>query len=127
MSNVTTTTAAAILPEIWEAEAEFAAHINRGFGGRITDFQYAGPGDMLHIPKIGAISAAAFSGTVSYTSNTETSVDITRDVSYATVQIDRKADVRAVTSLGNVYQVELGQSLAQYEDEQIAEIGRAHV
>jgi hypothetical protein len=120
MANVTTTTAAAILPEIWEAEVEFAAHNHRGFSGRIMEFQFTGPGDVLHIPKIGAISAAAFSGTVSYTANTETSVDITPDVSYAAVQIDRKADVRAVTSLGNVYQVELGQSLAQYEDEQIA-------
>ena len=120
MANVTTTTAAAILPEIWEAEVEFAAHNHRGFSGRIMEFQFTGPGDVLHIPKIGAISAAAFSGTVSYTANTETSVDITPDVSYAAVQIDRKADVRSVTSLGNVYQVELGQSLAQYEDEQIA-------
>ena len=120
MGNVTTTTAAAIIPEIWEAEVEFAAHNNRGFSGRIMEFQFAGPGDVLHIPKIGAISAAAFSGVVSYTANTETSVDITPDVSYAAVQIDRKADVRSVTSLGNVYQVELGQSLAQYEDEQIA-------
>ncbi len=120
MANVTTTTAAAVIPEIWEAEVEFAAHNHRGFAGRIMEFQFSGPGDVLHIPKIGAISAAAFAGTVSYTANTETSVDITPDVSYAAVQIDRKADMRAVTSLGNIYQVELGQSLAQYEDEQIA-------
>jgi len=59
MANVTTTTAAAIIPEIWEAEVEFAAHNNRGFSGRIMEFEFAGPGDVLHIPKIGAISAAA--------------------------------------------------------------------
>ena len=83
------------------------------------EVEVAGHGDWIQIPKIGAISAAAFAGTVSYTANTESSVDITPDVSYSAVQIDRKADVRAFMSLGNVYQVELGQSLAQYEDEQI--------
>lgn len=122
MAHVTTTTAAAIIPEIWEAEVEFAAHNHRGFSGRILEYQFGGPGDVLHVPKIGAISAAAFSGTVSYTANTESTVDITPDVSYAAVQIDRKADIRAITDLGNMYQVELGRSLAQYEDEQIASL-----
>lgn len=120
MSQVTTTTAAAIIPEIWEAEVEYAAHNARGFSGKILEYNFTGPGDVLHIPKIGAISAAAFTGSVSYTANTEGSVDITPDVSYAAVQIDRKANIRAVTDLGNVYQVEMGKSLAQYEDVAIA-------
>ncbi len=119
MANVTTTTAAAIIPEIWASEIEMAAHNVRAFTGKIEEKSFNGPGDVLHIGKIGAISAAAFSSTVSYTANTEGNVDITPDVSYAAVQIDRKADVRAITPLGNMYQVELGESLAQYEDEQI--------
>jgi hypothetical protein len=41
-----------------EADVEFAAHNNRGFSGRIMEFEFAGPGDVLHIQKIGAISAA---------------------------------------------------------------------
>ena len=120
MANVTTTTAAAIIPEIWAAQIEMAAEENRGFSGRIMEFQFSGPGDVLHIPRIGTISGAAFSGTVTYTANTETSIDITPDVSYAAVQIDRKADIRAVTSLMNIYQVQLGKGLSQYEDTQIA-------
>lgn len=120
MANITTTTAAALIPEIWSAQVEMAAHNHRGFSGRIMEFGFNGPGDILHIPKIGAISAAAFAGTVSYTANTESTVDITPDVSYAAVQIDRDADIRAINDLGNMYQIELGRSLAEYEDTQIA-------
>lgn len=122
MANVTTTTAAAVIPEIWAAQIELAAQENRGFSGRIKEYQFGGPGDVLHIPKIGAIAAAAFSGTVSYTANTESTVDITPDVSYAAVQIDRKANVRALMDLGNVYQMQLGKGLAQYEDIAIASL-----
>jgi len=78
--------------------------------------------DVLHIPKIGAISAAAFSGAVSYTANTESSVDITPDVSYAAVKIERKADVRAILALAPMYTAELGKGLAQYEDIAIASL-----
>lgn len=120
MANVTTTTAAAIIPEIWESEIEYAAHPIRAFMGKILEYSFSGPGDVLHVPKLGAISAAAFSGTVTYTANTESAVDITPDVSYAAVNIDRKADVRAVTDLGNAYQIELARALATYENVSIA-------
>ncbi len=122
MANVTTTTAAALIPEMWSADVELAAQEHRGFAGRIKEFPFSGPGDVLHIPKIGAIAAAAFSGSVSYTANTESTVDITPDVSYAAVQIDRKADVRSILSLAGMYQEELGKGLAQYEDVQIASL-----
>lgn len=120
MANVTTTTAASLIPEMWSMDVELAAQEHRGFSGRIKEFPFSGPGDVLHIPTIGKISAAAFSGTVTYTANTEGSVDITPDVSYAAVQIDRKADVRAILALGPMYTAELGKGLAQYEDVQIA-------
>ena len=102
MANVTVTTASAVIPEVWSAEVEMAGHNVRGFAGRIIERTFSGAGDVFHIPKIGAISASAFSGTVTYTANTETTVDITPDVSYSAVNIDRKADIRSVTDLGNM-------------------------
>lgn len=122
MANITTTTAAALISEMWSADVELAAQEHRGFAGRIKEFSFSGPGDVIHIPKIGAISAAAFSGTVSYTANTESTVDITPDVSYAAVQIDRKADVRSILALAPMYTSELGKGLAQYEDVAIASL-----
>lgn len=96
--NITQTTAAKLLSEDWGPEAEYAVNNVRGLTKVIWDtgerYMHQG-GKVVHIPIVGAIAGAAYSGSVSFTNNVETEITITPSVAYGAVQIQE--DVLQVT------------------------------
>lgn len=88
--NITQTTAAKLLNEDWGPEAEYAINNVRGASKVIWDtgetYMHQG-GKVVHIPIIATVAGAAYSGSVSFTNNTETEITITPAVAYGAVQI----------------------------------------
>lgn len=88
--NLTQTTAAKLLNETWGPEAEYAINNVRGLTKVIWDTgetYMAQGGKVVHIPIISTVAGAAYSGSVSFTNNTENEITITPSVAYSAVQI----------------------------------------
>jgi len=117
--NITQTTAAKLLPELWAAQPEYVPNNVRGFVKSIWDTgeTYFGPGFKVHFPIVQGYAASAYSGTVTFNNFTETELAITPTVAYNAIQVQE--DVLATImapGAERVYSPALAEGLYQKPD-----------
>jgi hypothetical protein len=108
----------------WASEMETQARDFRITAPLIRTMTFKGPADKLNIPKLGAITAAAFTtameqadaSSIVYSMPNNTLVTITPGVSYAATRVSQRELDHANYDLEGALQDELGEALAQYED-----------
>ncbi len=126
MANVTTTTAANFIPEIWSTEileayigsALFSALVNRSFEAEVRE-----KGDIIHVPNLAAmtVSQKTAGNAVSFGANTESKTDITVDQDwYVAMRIDNIAEVQSQNNLRQMYTGRAGKDLAGKIDATLA-------
>jgi len=115
-------------PDEWAPAIETAAKDFRVMAPLVRTFTFKGPADLMNIPKLGSISAAAFSSgmeegsaTIVYSLPTNTTVTITPSMSYAATRIAQRELDHSIYDLETALQDELGEGLAEYEDTALAE------
>ena len=117
--NITQTSAAKLLPELWAAQPEYVPNNVRGFTKSIWDTgeTYFGPGFKVNIPIVAAYAASAYSGTVTFNNFTETEVELTPTVAYNAIQIQEDV-LQTVMSPGaeRIYSPALAEGLYQKPD-----------
>jgi N4-gp56 family major capsid protein len=124
MSNITSTTAANLIPEVWASDVLYyreaklvLAKLVRRFD---ADVKF---GDVLHIPNIAEITARSKSAStaITYDANTEDVTDITINKhKYGAVLIEDIAQIQAKPDLIKIYTQTLGYTLAKAVDGDIA-------
>jgi len=123
--NVTPTTAANFIPEMWRDAILDYAERKFQLKNQVQDFSsmLAGGGDILHIPKVTEETAASKSaGTaVTYTNNTDGKVDLTVDQHhYEAKRIDDIVRVQESADLFNAYAKSMGYALAKKVENYLA-------
>ena len=118
MAQITQTTAAKLLSEIWANSPEYGVNNTRGFTKSIWDTgsTYFGPGFKVHIPIIATVAAAAYAGSVTYTANTETEITATPTVAYSAVQIQEDVLLTSFVDTVKAYGPALSEGLYQKPD-----------
>ena len=120
--TLTLTTAAKFNPDVWAAIIEPQAEATLVAEGIVTSYPFEGPGDVLHIPKIGAIScsAAVLDGSdVVLTGNTETELTLTPIGREAAVFIPWPLMATLHAAAVPAYQNEIGRSIRTDKDYRI--------
>ena len=117
--NITQTTAAKLLPELWAAQPEYLPNNVRGFTKSIWDTgeTYFGQGKVIHIPIVQQYPASAYSGTVTFNNFTETEITATPTVAYNAIQIQEDV-LQTIMNPGaeRVYSPALAEGLYQKPD-----------
>ena len=116
--NVTVTTAANFIPELWRDAIIDYAERKFQIKNQVSDFSsmLAGGGDILHIPKVTEETAAAKSAgsAVTYTNNTDGKIDLTVDQHhYEAKRIEDIVKVQESADLFNAYARSMGYALAK--------------
>ena len=115
--NVTTTTAAVFIPELWRDAILDYAERKFELRNQVMDFSSELPsGDVLHIPKVSEETAAAKSAgsAVTYTNNTDSEVTITVDQHhYEAKRIEDIVRVQESANLFGAYAQSMGYALAK--------------
>ena len=120
--NITTTTAANFIPEIWspsckietEANLTMASLVNRSYEGEIKEY-----GDTVHIPDISNLTAKdkAASTDVSFETVTEGKTDLTINKhKYAAFKLEDVVKTQSRVDLRSKYTEKVGYALAQAID-----------
>lgn len=116
MANVTTTTAAVFIPELWRDAILDYAERKFQLRNQVMDFSSELPnGDVLHIPKVSEETAAAKSAgsAVTYSANTDSEVTITVDQHhYEAKRIEDIVRVQESANLFGAYAQSMGYALA---------------
>lgn len=125
MANVTVTTAANFIPELWSNDILRVVEANLVLSPRVHNYSadVKNYGDTIHVPSLSEISAAAKSaGTdMTFTANTEGVVDIAIDQHYyAAVKIEDIAKIQAKADLMAEYTTVIGYSIAKKMDATLA-------
>jgi len=124
MGNVTVTTAANLIPEVWGPVLLKEYVAAQKFRRLVTDLEFQGePGDTIHVPIISALEAEDKTKGTDLTpdANTESKVDVLIDKHKAKlVTIEKLAKVQADFSLMQIYAAEIGQALGRAIDSDIA-------
>jgi hypothetical protein len=123
--NVTPTTAANFIPELWRGAILDYAERAFDLRNKVTDFSsmMSGGGDILHIPKVTEETAVAKSaGTaVTYTNNTDGKIDLAVDQHhYEAKRIDDIVKVQESADLFNAYTRSMGYALAKKVENYLA-------
>jgi len=123
--NVTPTTAASFIPELWRDAILDYAERKFDLKNRVLDFSslMSEGGDILHIPKVTEETAASkTAGTaVTYTNNTDGKVDLTvNQHHYEAKRIDDIVRVQESADLFNAYAQSMGYALAKKVENYIA-------
>jgi hypothetical protein len=117
--NITQTSAAKLLPELWAAQPEYVPNNVRGFTKSIWDTgeTYFGPGYKVHVPIVQAYAASAYSGTLTFNNFAETELALTPTVAYNAIQIQEDV-LQTIMSPGaeRVYSPALAEGLYQKPD-----------
>jgi hypothetical protein len=125
MANVTVTTAAVFIPEVWSDDILRVVEANLIIGPRVHNYSsdVEKCGDIIHVPAITEIAATAkTAGTdVTFTANTESEVQIAIDQHwYAAVKIEDIAQAQAKANLRSEYTNTIGYSIAKKMDATLA-------
>jgi hypothetical protein len=116
MANVTTTTAAVFIPELWRDAILDYAERKFQLRNQVMDFSSELPnGDVLHIPKVSEETAAAKSAgsAVTYSANTDSEVTISVDQHhYEAKRIEDIVRVQESANLFGAYAQSMGYALA---------------
>ena len=123
--NVTVTTAANFIPEMWRDAILDYAERKFQLRNQVLDFSsmLAGGGDILHIPKVDEETAAAKSAdtAVTYTNNTDGKVDLAVDQHhYEAKRIEDIVKVQESADLFNAYARSMGYALAKKVENYLA-------
>jgi hypothetical protein len=125
MAEVTTSTAANFIPEMWrDAIMDFAMRKFQ-LRNQVSDFSslMSGGGDILHIPKVTEETAANLSSgsAVTYGANTDGEVQLTVDQhAYEAKRIGDHVRIQESADLFNAYAKSMGYSIAKYIENYIA-------
>ena len=115
--NVTTTTAAKFIPELWRDAILDYAERKFELRNQVMDFSSELPsGDVLHIPKVSEETAASKDANtaVTYTNNTDSEVTITVDQHhYEAKRIEDIVRVQESANLFGAYAQSMGYALAK--------------
>lgn len=125
MANVTVTTAANFIPELWSNDILRVVEANLIIAPRVHNYsadvkQY---GDTIHVPTLTEISATAKSAStdMTFTGNTEGVVDIAIDQHYyAAVKIEDIAKIQAKADLMAEYTEAIGYAVSKKMDATLA-------
>lgn len=125
MANVTVTTAANFIPEIWSNDILRVVEANLIIGPRVHNYsaEVKEYGDTIHVPSVTEISATAkTAGTdMTFTANTEGVVDIAIDQHfYAAVKIEDIAKIQAKANLMSEYTTAIGYAISKKMDATLA-------
>lgn len=116
MANITTTTAAVFVPEIWrDAILDYAERTFR-LRNQVTDVSDAIEGDVLHVPRVSEETAAAKSAdsAVSYTAQTDGETQVSIDQHhYEAKRIEDIVRVQSSYDLFNLYARSMGYGIAK--------------
>ena len=127
--QVTNTTAATFIPEIWSDEIIAAYKKNLVLANIVMKMNFKGKkGDAVHIPAPtrGSASAKAASTAVTLIADTETEikVDINKHFEYSRF-IEDIVEAQALNSLRQFYTSDAGYALAKQVDTSLIQLGRA--
>lgn len=124
MANVTTTTAAVFIPELWRDAILDYAERKFQLRNQVMDFSSELPnGDTLHIPKVSEETAAAKSAgsAVTYSANTDSEVTISVDQHhYEAKRIEDIVRVQESANLFGAYAQSMGYALAKKVENYLA-------
>ena len=125
MANITTTTAANFIPELWRDAILDYAERKFVLRNQVQDFSsmLSGGGDILHIPKVTEETAAAKSAgsAVTYSANTDGKIDLTVDQHhYEAKKIEDIVKVQESADLFNAYAKSMGYALAKKVENYLA-------
>ena len=127
-NNVTTTTAATFIPEIWSDEIVATYKKNLVLANLIKKMSFKGKkGDSVHIPAPirGSASVKAASTQVTLIAGTELEVVATIDQHYEYSRlIEDIVEAQALASLRNFYTEDAGYALARQVDTSLIQLGR---
>ena len=127
-NNVTTTTAATFIPEIWSDEIVATYKKNLVLANLIKKMSFKGKkGDSVHIPAPirGSASVKASSTQVTLIAGTELEVIATIDQHYEYSRlIEDIVEAQALASLRNFYTEDAGYALARQVDTSLIQLGR---
>jgi len=125
MANVTVTTGANFIPEMWSGAILDYAEAQFSLKDRVTDFSsmLAGGGDTLHIPKVTEETAAQKSAdtAVTYSANTDGKIDLAVDQHhYEAKRIEDIVKVQESADLFSMYARSMGYAIAKKVENYIA-------
>ena len=127
-NNVTTTTAATFIPEIWSDEIVATYKKNLVLANLIKKMSFKGKkGDTVHIPAPirGSASVKAASTQVTLIAGTELEVTVAIDKHYEYSRlIEDIVEAQALSSLRNFYTEDAGYALARQVDTSLIQRGR---
>lgn len=125
MANVTVTTGANFIPELWSSAILDYAERKFSLRNQVSDFSgmLAGGGDTLHIPKVTEETASAKSAdtAVTYSANTDGKIDLSVDQHhYEAKRIEDIVRVQESADLFNMYARSMGYAIAKKVENYIA-------
>jgi N4-gp56 family major capsid protein len=128
-NNVTVTTAATFIPEIWSDEIIAAYKKNLVLANLVMKMSFKGKkGDTIHVPAPtrGSASAKAAGTQVTLIAATESEVQVAIDKHYEYSRlIEDIVEAQALNSLRNFYTADAGYSLAKQVDSDLIQLGRS--
>lgn len=128
-NNVTVTTAATFIPEIWSDETVAAYKKNLVLANLVMKMNFKGKkGDTIHIPAPtrGSASAKAASTQVTLIAATESEVQVAIDKHFEYSRlIEDIVEAQALSSLRQFYTADAGYALAKQVDTDLIQLGRS--
>jgi N4-gp56 family major capsid protein len=128
-NNVTVTTAATFIPEIWSDETVAAYKKNLVLANLVMKMNFKGKkGDTIHIPAPtrGSASAKAASTQVTLIAATESEVQVAIDQHFEYSRlIEDIVEAQALSSLRQFYTADAGYALAKQVDTSLIQLGRS--
>ena len=116
MANVTTTTAANFIPEVWRDAILDYAERNFRLRNQVTDISDAIEGDTIHVPRVSEETAAAKSAdtAVTYSAQTDGETQVSMDQHhYEAKRIEDIVRVQSSYDLFNLYARSMGYGIAK--------------
>ena len=116
MANITTTTAASFLPEVWRDAILDYAERNFRLRNQVTDISDAIEGDVIHIPRVSEETAAAKSAdtAVTYSAQTDGETQVSMNQHhYEAKRIEDIVRVQSSYDLFNLYARSMGYGIAK--------------
>ena len=128
-NNVTVTTAATFIPDIWSDEIVASYKKNLVLANLVMKMSFKGKkGDVVHVPSPtrGSASAKAAGSQVTLIAATESEVQVSINKHYEYSRlIEDIVEAQALNSLRNFYTADAGYSLAKQVDTDLIELGRS--
>ncbi len=116
MANITTTTAANFIPEVWRDAILDYAERNFRLRNQVTDISDAIEGDVIHIPRVSEETAAAKSAdtAVTYSAQTDGETQVSMDQHhYEAKRIEDIVRVQSSYDLFNLYARSMGYGISK--------------